>query len=145
MRNPSWLMPVAILFVCIVAPNPAEAGDEPPTCGDEQLIATSIEAVENFYTANGLAGDDIEKAIIKSLRGLNTGDPEDARRKVQFLANAFGIKKEQVRVCYGTPIAEDYIPQVLIIMNPDNPNDWGLIVQNLMIMDLQAVWGWLTG
>ena len=38
----------------------------------------------------------------------------------------------------------NYVPTIIVAMNPKKSDEWGLVVQNIVQLNLQGVWGWLA-
>ena len=151
MRNRSWLIPIAVLLSIMVPVLPAGAGELPPACDDEKVIEAAIEVMEDRFTEQGMAGDDVEKTTIGYLRKIDedTKNADVISREERVVARKLRIDKTWVRFCYSPPYGRGIMrgrAKVAIAMHPYNPGEWGLWVENPIteVTGGAAGWGWLA-
>jgi hypothetical protein len=121
----------------------ASQAQEVPACQNEDVFKAAAEAVTEAHAKSNFAGLGTANKVISALGFMIDYEPAfEVRPTVENLANLAQYGPENIRPCMTSEWAFNERALVFIMLNPDDPSDWGLFMYNVAL-DLPVATGWV--
>lgn len=133
-----------ILAAAAGAPVAAQEVLSVPSCEDQAVFTVAAEAVTEAHANSNFAGLGTHNKIVEAMRFMIEYEPQfEVQPTIDMLAAKAEYGPENIRACMTSEWTFNERALVFIMLNPENPEDWGLFMFNVA-MDLPVGTGWLA-